>query len=186
MSKAQRLAEALAAAKKTVKGPRVIAAYDLLEYVFSRGILPLSRQRAAVKGLVPWLIEQLPATARSERKELKAARDAYLTGGPPAKESESMRVTGEGVERMKAQKLFSKRKVSETALALRIHRKLLKRGEQLRRCPRGSRSFRDFGRWYTVDLERNALILSDVDLEKLGRNLGVLDLDEILQREAGA
>jgi hypothetical protein len=82
LSRAQQLAEALAAAKKTVKAPRIIAAYDLLEYVFSRGILPLSRQRAAVKGLVPWLIEQLPATARNERKELKAARDAYLTGGP--------------------------------------------------------------------------------------------------------
>ena len=82
VSKAQRLVEALAVAKKTVKAPRVIAAYDLLEYVFSRGILPLSRQRAAVKGLVPWLIEQLPATARNERKELRAARDAYLTGGP--------------------------------------------------------------------------------------------------------
>jgi hypothetical protein len=185
VSKAQRLTEALAAAKKTVKGPRVIAAYDLLEYVFSRGILPLSRQRAAVKGLVPWLIEQLPATARNERKVLMAARDAYLTGGPPMKESES-RVTREGVERLTAQKPFPKRKVSETALALRIHRKLLKRGERLRRCPRGSRSFRDFGRWYTVDLERNAPILSDVDLEKLGRKLGVLDLDEILKREAGA
>lgn len=186
MSKAQRLAEALAAAKKTVKAARVIAAYDLLEYVFSRGILPLSRQRTAVKGLVPWLIEQLPAAARNERKELKAARDAYLTGGPSTKESESMRVTPEGVERLKAQTALPKRRVSETALALRIHRKLLKRGEQLRRCPRGSRSFRDLGRWYTVDLERNALILSDVDLEKLGRKLGVLDLDEILKPEAGA
>lgn len=186
MSKARRLAEALAAAKKAVKAPRVIAAYDLLEYVFGRGILPLSRQRAAVKGLVPWLIEQLPAMARDERQELKAARDAYLTAGPPTKESESTRLTREGVERLKAQKPLPKRKVSETALALRIHRKLLKRGERLRRCPRGSRSFRDFGRWYTVDLERNALILRDVDLEKLGRRLGVLDLDEILKREAGA
>ena len=186
MSKAQRLAEALAAAKKTVKGPRVIAAYDLLEYVFSRGILPLSRQRAAVKGLVPWLIEQLPATARNERKELKAARDAYLTEGPPVKERESMRVTREPVERLKTQKSLPKRKVSETALALRIHRKLLTRGERLRRCPRGSRSFQDLGRWYTVDLERNALILSNVDLERLGRKLGALDLDEILMREAGA
>jgi hypothetical protein len=64
--------------------------------------------------------------------------------------------------------------VSERALVARCVRVLKKDGNTLRICQEGSRSFSTLGRFYTLDLDRNVVLDSDVDLEELAKKLGCL------------
>ena len=63
--------------------------------------------------------------------------------------------------------------ITERALYQRISRRLRRDGQQLR-TNRSERWFRDLGLYYTVDLYRNAIEASHLDLETLGRELGVI------------
>ena len=62
--------------------------------------------------------------------------------------------------------------VSERALIARINRHY-NGAEVVKVCPNGSRWFRDLGRFYAHD-DRNHLTQTDICLEELGRELGVL------------
>ncbi len=71
--------------------------------------------------------------------------------------------------------------VTERALYQRINRKLKQDRSQLRTA-RSERAEQDLGRHYIVDTRRNAVRDTRVDLETLGRKLGVLQPWEALER----
>ncbi len=68
--------------------------------------------------------------------------------------------------------------VSKRALVQRINRQLRKQDEMLK-AGRGANA----GEYYRVDTDRNFLIEEDVDLAKLGRELGVLAAYERLTED---
>ena len=68
----------------------------------------------------------------------------------------------------------SKVPISERAIVARINRTLAKQDEALRRCRQDSRSFSSLGSYYTIDLNRNCITGKDLDIEAVGRELGVL------------
>ena len=73
---------------------------------------------------------------------------------------------------------MSKRKVmhvpvTKRALIQRINRVLVKQGEALR-TTRGRRWWSNLGDHYTVDVDRNWIVATHVDLEGYGHELGVL------------
>lgn len=67
----------------------------------------------------------------------------------------------------------SKVSVSKRALLQRINR-VLKKDDEVVRASRGARAKQDLGDFYAINLRRNFLADSNVDLEKLGRKLDVL------------
>jgi hypothetical protein len=73
----------------------------------------------------------------------------------------------------KMQKILSSKKmpVSERAVYQRVNRKLRPQGQQLK-APR--RPDPSIGRYYVLDVDRNALLWFQVDLENYARELGVL------------
>jgi hypothetical protein len=72
--------------------------------------------------------------------------------------------------------------VTRRALVQRLNRRLSKQGEVLKGIRgRGARSRP--GEYQLIDIERNFLIEDDVNLEKLGRELGVLVAYERLVEE---
>lgn len=70
-------------------------------------------------------------------------------------------------------KQASKVAVTRAAVIQRVNRKLRHDDEQLR-ATRSERARTDVGDYYVVDMNRNAIILRDVDPEALARKLGVL------------
>jgi hypothetical protein len=70
--------------------------------------------------------------------------------------------------------------VSNRALYARIDRALRRDGEQLRTA-RSEAMESQAGRYYIVDTERNFISHMDVELEELGRELGVLEAWEELR-----
>jgi hypothetical protein len=71
--------------------------------------------------------------------------------------------------------------VTEQALLRRIKRALAKDQQTVRCCRENSRSFRDLGRYYLLDLYFNQVIATHVDLETLGRELEVLGGSETIE-----
>ena len=63
--------------------------------------------------------------------------------------------------------------VSTRALLQRINRALAKRDEVVK-TTRGDRLRFDLGEYYCVDYDRNLIVEDHIDLEDLGRELGVL------------
>ena len=63
--------------------------------------------------------------------------------------------------------------LSPKALIGRINRRLAHEHEALR-TSRGTRAEQELGRHYVLDLDRNAILARDIDLESYGRELGVL------------
>lgn len=76
--------------------------------------------------------------------------------------------------------------VSRRALEARI-RRAIRRGSEgkvdLKRT-RGARARADLGEYYTLDVRRNVILSMRVDLERLGRDLGVLAPYEGFARKA--
>jgi hypothetical protein len=64
--------------------------------------------------------------------------------------------------------------LSERAVVQRINRKLAKENEALRTSRQNSRAQSIVGNYYIVDLNRNAVTASQIDLEALARELGVI------------
>ena len=77
---------------------------------------------------------------------------------------------------------MAKTRVPVTARALiqRINRKLAEEGEVLK-AARGAKVEQQLGTYYTLDMRTNAVVAKDVDLERLGRELGALKPFEELQ-----
>lgn len=73
--------------------------------------------------------------------------------------------------------------ISERALLARINRKLKPDYEALRRAREDSCGFNELGRYFLLDLYRNAVVEMHVDLEMKGRELGVLRDYETLSEE---
>jgi hypothetical protein len=74
-------------------------------------------------------------------------------------------------------------KITEATLIKRINRKLraeLKQLKAYRGWPTG-RASSDLGRYYAVDLDRNAIVRSHVDLVEYGRELGVFGPNEEIE-----
>lgn len=71
--------------------------------------------------------------------------------------------------------------ISERALLARINRKLKQDNEQVRKCKVDSRSYWDLGSYYVIDLSKNAVTATHVDLSKWGRELKVLADFEVLE-----
>ena len=69
--------------------------------------------------------------------------------------------------------------VTRRALLQRINRALKKDGEMLK-ATRGERARQDLGDYYIIDLNLNAVLHKDVDLESCGRDLKVLQKFERL------
>jgi hypothetical protein len=63
--------------------------------------------------------------------------------------------------------------ITERALIQRINRKLAKDMEQLKTA-RTESVERDVGKYFVLDLHRNAIIQTNVDPEELGRKIEVL------------
>jgi hypothetical protein len=72
--------------------------------------------------------------------------------------------------------------VTERALLQRINRKLAADNEVLKRT-RGEKMKREFGDYYHLDLMRNCILGSSVDLEKWGREMKVMAEWEALAKE---
>ena len=64
--------------------------------------------------------------------------------------------------------------VSTRALVQRINRKLQKDDEKLKACRRDSRAYHDLGDFYVVDVSTGFVTTKDIDLEGIGREMGVL------------
>lgn len=64
--------------------------------------------------------------------------------------------------------------ITERALIQRINRKLGHDNQRLQTTRDTSRWIHDLGRYSIVDLQRNAICAQDVDLQELGKELGVL------------
>ena len=72
-------------------------------------------------------------------------------------------------------------RITERALLQRINRRLKQDAEQVRTA-RGDQAERDVGRYYIVNMKRNSIESMHVHLEKLGRELGVMQPWEELTR----
>ena len=73
-----------------------------------------------------------------------------------------------------------KKPVTSRALYARIKRHLEKDGIKLCASREGTRTHQDFGRYYSISLTDNAIETKDIDLEELGRELGILkDWEEV-------
>jgi hypothetical protein len=75
--------------------------------------------------------------------------------------------------------------VTTRALVQRINRKLARDEKQLR-AYRGGRWETTLGRYYVVDVNRNAIVDTDVNLETLARELDALRAWEALMEEEAA
>ena len=67
-----------------------------------------------------------------------------------------------------------KKQINERALAARLRRHLARQGEALKKCTPQTRDFLKLGRYYIVSLQLSAIIDTDIDLELLAREEGVL------------
>ena len=74
--------------------------------------------------------------------------------------------------------------VALRALIARINRKLAHQDEMVRVCRPNSHGWDTTGDFYRVDLRTNSIIDTYVDIEKLGRELGVLKGFEIVAEAA--
>ena len=70
--------------------------------------------------------------------------------------------------------------ISERALIARINRKLLLLGHQLHKCREDSRWFAETGEFFIHNEQARRFETTDVDLEALGRELGVMRETETL------
>jgi hypothetical protein len=72
--------------------------------------------------------------------------------------------------------------VTERALVQRINRALAKAGRHghIMKKTRGMSAQLDLGRFYVLDIDRNFVVRSHVDLESLGRQLEVFHAYEVL------
>lgn len=71
--------------------------------------------------------------------------------------------------------------VSHRALIQRLNHALAETHLLLKKT-KGGRMKKQLGEYYLIDLKRNALVETDVDMEKLGRKHGVLQPWERLDR----
>ncbi len=71
--------------------------------------------------------------------------------------------------------------VTERALLRRINRKLASRHEAVRSCRPGTRAYSNLGRYHLHDIYRNQVLDSHIDIQALGRKLGVLGDGETLR-----
>lgn len=71
--------------------------------------------------------------------------------------------------------------ITERALVARINRALAKERQALRRCRETSRGFHTLGRYYMLDVQLGFVLDVDVSIERLGRDLAVLNEREVLQ-----
>lgn len=67
--------------------------------------------------------------------------------------------------------------VSQQALIKRINRKLKQDGQQLKKA-RGERWKSTTGDYFIVDINRNYIVETHIDLEKYGRKIGALEAYE--------
>lgn len=70
--------------------------------------------------------------------------------------------------------------VTEKQLVARVNRKLIGNGQLVRKC-RPGRWHHELGDYYTLDVDMNAIVEKHVDIEDLGRELGVLRAGDRLQ-----
>jgi hypothetical protein len=75
-----------------------------------------------------------------------------------------------------------KKIVSKRALIQRINRKLKTHDEVLRVMSRSGRSWLDTGDYYIIDLQKNCIMSTHVDLAEYGKKLGVLAGYETLEQ----
>jgi hypothetical protein len=70
-------------------------------------------------------------------------------------------------------------RINERSLRQRINRKL---GRDGKRPERGECEEQQVGRYFILDVQRNSIERKDVDLEELGREVGVLQAWEQLEK----
>ena len=92
-------------------------------------------------------------------------------------------LTAEQIEQMKS--LFGnhepqKVKVDARALLARVNRALAKSNMKLFKCKKNARAYDTYGDYYQINTLHNSLHNWHVDLEALGRELGVLGPHESL------
>jgi hypothetical protein len=77
--------------------------------------------------------------------------------------------------------MAGKLEVSHRALLQRCNRVLKAKSQQLKRNAPDARNFDTLGLYFIVDLERGKIARKQIDLEKLGNELGVLKTYETLE-----
>ena len=66
------------------------------------------------------------------------------------------------------------KEVSEAALLSRINQAMAPASEKLRKCRHTSRWFGSLGEYYLVNVSNNTIAATDISLEALAKELGVL------------
>lgn len=70
-------------------------------------------------------------------------------------------------------------KITQRELVQRINQKIAKNIEGVKKS-RGGESHNETDEYYTIEFDQNKITTTDVDLEKLGKELGVLkDFEEL-------
>jgi hypothetical protein len=70
--------------------------------------------------------------------------------------------------------------ITMEALVKRINRKLAHKREQLKKT-RGADAWNDVGDYFVLDVERNLIVVTHLNPENLGRELGVLKRTETVK-----
>ncbi len=70
--------------------------------------------------------------------------------------------------------------ISKRALVQRINRKLILDDQQIR-AVRGGNLELGVGKYFIVDVRRNLIIRTHIDLDELGREIGVLQPSEVIE-----
>jgi len=73
--------------------------------------------------------------------------------------------------------------VTELAVKRRLNRRLVDKGKYLRKCSNNSPWFSELGNYYIAEIDTDNIIQTDVDLEALAREEGVMKSGEAITAE---
>lgn len=72
--------------------------------------------------------------------------------------------------------------VGERAMLARLNRRLGSDGLAVKSCREDSKAFEAMGRYYQVDAKRNIVTATHLDIEKLAREMGLMEAWEKFQK----
>lgn len=73
--------------------------------------------------------------------------------------------------------------ITERALMQRINRFLAKKKQTLKKQRKNSKHLDETGEYYIIDFKNNKIVSTGINLEALGRNLGILKNNEHKEKE---
>ena len=73
--------------------------------------------------------------------------------------------------------------ITESALEQRVRRALVKHKRLLHCCSPRDSNFDQLGRWYVTDADKEQILMTDISLEQLGHELGVIKGFELVKQD---